>query len=65
MNIDDFRQYFHDLLANSNEPEIAGVEYYDAQKGESSIRDIAVRGTDGLTLFLRTVRTSPPGGDKR
>ncbi|HEY3607470.1 MAG TPA: hypothetical protein VGL06_08210, partial [Pseudonocardiaceae bacterium] len=52
MTVDDFKQYFQELLTNSGHTAIAGV------------KDLAVRGTDGVTLSLSIVRTSPPGGDK-
>jgi hypothetical protein len=63
MTVEDFRDYFRTLLASSGNPAIAGVDFYDVP-GERSQKDLTVRGTDGTTLYLSIVRTSPPGGDE-
>ncbi|HEY3608431.1 MAG TPA: hypothetical protein VGL06_13065 [Pseudonocardiaceae bacterium] len=64
MTVDDFKQYFQELLTNSGHTAIAGVDVYDIPGNEGPLKDLAVRGTDGVTLYLSIVRTSPPGGDK-
>ena len=64
MTVDDFKEYFRGLLANSGHAAVAGADFYDVSGNEHPIKDVAVRGTDGVTLYLSIVRTSPPGGDK-
>lgn len=64
MNVGEFKDYFRDLLVNSGNPAVAGVDFYDVAHNEAPLRDLAVRGTDGVTLYLSIVRTAPPGGDK-
>jgi hypothetical protein len=64
MNITEFRDYLRALVVNSGNEAVAGVEFYDVAGNELPVRDLAVRCTDGVTLYLRTVMTAPPGGDK-
>lgn len=64
MNVIEFKEYFRELLANSGNPAIAGVDFYDVPDNEYPLQDLVVRGTDDVSLYLSIVRTSPPGGDK-
>ena len=64
MTVDDFKDYFRGLLTNSGRATVAGVDLYDVPDNGHPLQDLAVRGTDGVTLYLSIVRTSPPGGDK-
>jgi hypothetical protein len=64
MTVDDFKEYFRDLLANSGHAAIGGVDMQDAPGSKEPLKELVVRGTDNVTLHLTIVRTSPPGGDK-
>lgn len=64
MNVGEFKDYFRGLLVNSGNPAVAGVDLYDVPHNQVPLRDLAVRGTDGVTLYLNIVRTAPPGGDR-
>jgi hypothetical protein len=64
MNIEDFKDYFRGLLANPSNDAIADVDFYDVAGNGRPLKDLAVHGADGVTLYLSIVRTSPPGGDK-
>jgi hypothetical protein len=58
---DRFVDYLRDVLATSGHPDIVGVEQYDVPEG--GVSDLKVRFADGVTIYLRVVRSAPPGGD--
>lgn len=64
MNVGEFKDYLRGLLVDSGNPAIAGVDFYHVAHNDVPLRDLAVRGADGVTLYLDIVRTAPPGGDK-
>jgi len=53
-----FKAYLFDLLTAANDPRISKVERCDAG-GQPGIRIV---DTDGVTVELSIVNTSPPGG---
>lgn len=59
MNIGEFKDYLRELLIK--DAAVDSVDYYDVPGNGAPLRDLAVRGTDGVSLYLRIVRTAPPG----
>jgi hypothetical protein len=57
---DRFVELVRERLATSGHPDIVGVEYYDI---DASVKDLRIKCSDGRTIALNIVRTSPPGGD--
>jgi hypothetical protein len=53
-----FKAYLFDLLTKANDPRIDSVERCDVG-GQPGIRIVC---TDGVTVELSIVNTSPPGG---
>ncbi|WP_253771588.1 hypothetical protein [Goodfellowiella coeruleoviolacea] len=63
MRVERFRQWLHQVLAESGHPGIEAVAGYEVPGGGHGRTDTVVRGTDGVALYLRVVRTAPPGGE--
>ena len=61
MRRDRFVDYLGELLGNSGHPDIRRVERYDVPEG--GVTDLKVGCADGTSIYLRIVRSSPPGGD--
>jgi hypothetical protein len=58
---DRFVGYLGELLGNSGHPDIAKVTRYDVPEG--GVTDLKVGCADGTSIYLRIVRSAPPGGD--
>lgn len=57
---DRFVELVRQRLVDSGHPDIVDVEYYNI---DNSVKDLRVKCSDGRTIALNIVRTSPPGGD--
>jgi hypothetical protein len=57
-----FQDYLLGVLKRAEHPDIAAVELYDVPGNGFPLRDIQVRGTDGVTLYLRIVHGAPSAG---
>ena len=63
MRRDRFETYLFNLLRDAGHPALAAVEEYDVAGNDHVLRDVRVRGTDGITIDIRIARTAPAGGD--
>lgn len=61
MRVERFKNYLRDRLVSAGHPDIVSVDTYDVPEGGAT--DLKVTYADGVVLYLRIVRTAPPGGD--
>jgi hypothetical protein len=59
MWVDRFKGWFAEQL--TGQPGIAAVGTYSVEGNEAPVTDLRIDGEDGVSLFLRVVRTSPGG----
>jgi hypothetical protein len=60
MKIDRFRDYFGALLRDSGNPEVTAVETWSVPGSDQLANELKIVGADGVTLYLRMVRTAGP-----
>jgi hypothetical protein len=62
MRVEEIRDWLAGLL--DGQPGIERVEDYAVPENKHELTDKVVRCTDGRSIFLRIVRSSPPGGEQ-